>query len=233
MTFATVARLEREQPADAVVLVDDVVARAQIGERLERAAEARVGARRTLAEDLRVRQEREAELAPDEAAPRGLDDEREAGLLRQAARVVHDLRLDAAQHRLRTERLAAVREGDDHAQAGAHEAGELVLRLGQPARSDRRPLGLEGERLVLRERVEPCGGAELELSTELLACDLEHLVRLPDEVRRPIEQRHEVARRTLSPPVLVVRQRAARRGRAAARRPGRQPPRGRSGARAA
>src|SRR6185436_633737 len=50
-------RLEAEQLPDAVVLVDDEVAGAEVGEGGERAAEALVGARRPLAEDLRVGQE--------------------------------------------------------------------------------------------------------------------------------------------------------------------------------
>ena len=52
------------------------------------------------------------------------------------------------------QRLAAVRERDDDAVAGAHEAGELVLRLGEAAGRDRGPLRLELERLPARERVE-------------------------------------------------------------------------------
>src|SRR5439155_16379629 len=63
-------RLEAEQLPDAVVLVDDVVARPQVGERLEGAPEPVGGARRTLAEDLRLGQQHEPELAPDESAPR-------------------------------------------------------------------------------------------------------------------------------------------------------------------
>src|SRR5205823_2348412 len=73
-------RLESEQLADAVVLVDDEVAGAEIGERLDRAAEPRVGPRRPLAEDLRVGQEHEPELAPDEAAPCRRDGEEELRL---------------------------------------------------------------------------------------------------------------------------------------------------------
>ena len=76
-------RLEAEQLPDAVILVDDEVAAAQVGEGGERAAEALVGPRRPLAEDLRVGQEDEAELAPDEAAPRRGDREQELRLLGQ------------------------------------------------------------------------------------------------------------------------------------------------------
>ena len=74
-----VLRLEAEELADSVILVDDVVADPQVGERLERAPEPRVDARRPLAEDLRVREERDSELAPDEAAARRADDERTDG----------------------------------------------------------------------------------------------------------------------------------------------------------
>src|SRR5207244_1840328 len=73
-------RLETEQLRDPVVLVHDVVPRAQVGEALEhppRAAGARYP-RRAAAEDLRVRQQREPEIAPDEPAPRRADGEREA-----------------------------------------------------------------------------------------------------------------------------------------------------------
>src|SRR4029453_7421113 len=62
------SRLEAEQLADAVVLVDDIVARAQVGERLKRPPDRCGPPRRALAEELRVRQERDAEIAPDEAA---------------------------------------------------------------------------------------------------------------------------------------------------------------------
>ena len=97
-----------------------------------------------------------------------------------------------------------MREGDDHAQAGADERAQLVLGLGQAARRDRRALRLEREGLPLRERVEPRCIAEPELDAELVARDLEHLVGLPDEVRRAVEQRHEI-RRLLG--LLVIRER--------------------------
>src|SRR6266576_657929 len=64
-------RLEGLQAADTVILVDDVVARAQVGEALEGAAQPRVRSWRTLPEDLGVREQDEPELTPDEAAARG------------------------------------------------------------------------------------------------------------------------------------------------------------------
>src|SRR5207245_8494340 len=103
--------------ADAVVLVDDVIAVAQVGERLERAAEAQLG-RRALAEDLRVGEEDEPELAPDEAAPGGGDREEKLRLDGQLVPGLEEARLDAAQQVLRAQRVAPVREGDDDAQAG-------------------------------------------------------------------------------------------------------------------
>ncbi len=60
-------RLEAEQLGDAVVLVHDVVAGAEVREALQRTARSSRGARRSLAEDLRVGQQRDAEVAPDEA----------------------------------------------------------------------------------------------------------------------------------------------------------------------
>ena len=50
------SRLEAEQLADAVVLVDDVVARAELGEGLERAAGRCCSSARAAAEHLRVGQ---------------------------------------------------------------------------------------------------------------------------------------------------------------------------------
>ena len=79
-------RLEAEQLADAVVLVHDVVAGAQVGERLQRAAADSALARRPLPEDLRVGEQSEPELAPDESAARGRDGEEDLRLVAAAAR---------------------------------------------------------------------------------------------------------------------------------------------------
>ena len=148
-------RLEAEQLADAVVLVDDVVADAEVGERGERAAEAGVGTRRPLAEDLRVGEEDETEVAPDEPAPRRRDGEAHARRPSAAASPSSWIvALDLAEQPALAQRLAPVRERDDDAVAGAHEPGELVLGLGQPPRRDRGALRLELERLAARERVE-------------------------------------------------------------------------------
>ena len=131
-------RLEAEQLADAVVLVDDVVARAQVGEALQRAPDAGVGPRRPLAEDLRVGEKDEAEVAQDEAAARRGDGEQKRRVRRELVAGLEQFRLDAAEERLRAQRLAPVRERDDDAVPGADEGDEVALGLGQ-ARAPRRP----------------------------------------------------------------------------------------------
>ena len=188
-------RLEPEQPADAVVLVHDVVAGAEVGEGLQCPAAEAALARHAAAEDLVVGQEDEAEVAPDEAAPGGRDGEEELGLLRQVLAGLEHARLDAAEEVLGAQRLAAMREGDDDALARAKERRELALGLGQAARGDRRPLRLERERLVLRERIElGRAGKGRRIEEAVLLPDAAHVVRLEDELRRPLERRHEVVR---------------------------------------
>ena len=107
-------RLEAEQLADAVVLVHDVVAGAQVGERLKRAPDAR-GLRPAcaLAEELRVGQEDEVQVAPDEAAARRRDGESRLRLLGQRFAALEQRRVDAAQQVLGAQRIAAVRKRDD------------------------------------------------------------------------------------------------------------------------
>ena len=148
-------RLEAEQLADAVVLVHDVVAGAQVGERLKRSPDAR-GLRpaRALAEELRVGQQDEVQVAPHEAAARRRDGESRLRLLRQRLAALEQRRVDAAKQVLGAQRIAAVRERDDHAVAGAHERVQLVLGLRQSARGERRTLRLERERLARRQLVE-------------------------------------------------------------------------------
>ena len=199
MTPATSFVSKPTQLADAVVLVDDEVAAAKVGERGQRAAEPPVGARRALAEDLRVRQQHEPELAPDEAAAGGRDGEEELGLLRQVLAGVEDARVGALEQVLGAQRLARVRERDDDAVAAADEAVQLVLGLGEPARGDRGPLRLEGERLRLRERVELGRALQRDLVEALLGPDAPHLVGLPDEVRHALEHGHEVVRDLRAP----------------------------------
>ena len=111
MTPATSRGLEAEQPRDAVVLVDDVVAGAQVGEARERAPERGRRARPPAAEDLRVGEQREPELAPDEAAPRRADRERDPGSATSPGG--EQRRLDPAQQVPLALGLAAMGEGDD------------------------------------------------------------------------------------------------------------------------
>src|SRR4029079_16111744 len=120
-------RLEAEKLSDAVVLVDDEVARAQVGEALQSAADPRVGSRRTLAEDLRVREEDEPEVAQDEAAPRGGDGEEKPFSVRKFAARLEDFRLDAAEECLGAQGFAAMREGDDDAVPSPDKGKEIAL----------------------------------------------------------------------------------------------------------
>ena len=187
-------RLEAEQLPDAVVLVDDVVADPQVGERGERPTEPRVGARRPLAEDLRVGQQDEAELAPDEPAPRRRDREAHAGVARQRApsgRIVLSTLRSSAPWRCASPRCGNV---TTTRLPGADEPEQLVLGLGEAARRDRRPLRLELERLPARERIELGGAVERDRRQALLVPDRAHLVRLPDEIGWAVDGRDQVAR---------------------------------------
>ena len=186
-------RLEAEQLADTVVFVDDVVAGAQVGERLQRPAAHPPGTRGASAEDLRVGEQDEREVAPDEAAPRRSDREHEPGLGRQPLPLLEHARLDPPQHVLRPQSLALVRERDDDAVARAYEPGELLLGLGEAARGDRGLLRLERERLPGRERVELARAFQVEVvAPELLEPDALDLAELPHEVGRAVEDGHEV-----------------------------------------
>ena len=89
-------RLEAEQLRDAVVLVDDVVARAQVGEARERAAGGGGRPRRAAAEDLRIGEERDPELTPDEAPARGATAKERPARLIARARAVSPRRGSAA-----------------------------------------------------------------------------------------------------------------------------------------
>src|SRR5438552_3649816 len=173
----------------------DVVARAQIGERLKRASTDPPLAGHTAAEDLCVGEQDEPEIAPDEAAARRRDGEEQRRFIRQGLAFLEDARLDAPEEILLAQRFAAVRERDDDAMACAHERGELVLRFGEPARDESRALRLEGERLALRQRIELGSATERNGIKALLLPDGPHLVALPDEVdglrQRPNEIRRD------------------------------------------
>ncbi len=176
-----------------MVLVDDEVAGAQVGEGLQRATQPLIDTGRALAEDLRVREQDEPELAPDEPATGGGDREQELRLRGQVRVRVDDPGLDPAQQVLGPQGLAPVRERDHHALPGPQERAELGLGLGEPPCGDRRSLRLEGERLAGRERVELRRAFQVEGRAELFGADRAHLVGLPDQVGRALERRHEVA----------------------------------------
>ena len=176
-----------------MVLVHDVVPGAHVRERLQRAPEPRVGAGRPLAEDLGVGQQREAEVTPDEAPAGGADHELHGRV--PEGRALHDLGLDLPEHPLRPERLPLVREGDDHAPSLPHHARELRVRLGVPARRDRRALSLERMGLRARERVELGRALERRGLEGVLLPRAPDVVRPPHEVRRPLEHRLQVVGR--------------------------------------
>ena len=188
------AGLETEELADAVILVDDVVARAQLGERLQRAADGgRGAAREPLAEDLGVGEQDDPQVAPDEAAPGRADCEEDLGLGWELLVGLDDPRLGPAEHSFGAERFAAVREGHEDALPRANEGAELVLGLGQAAGGDGRSLRLEREGLARRQGVE-LGDAlqDRELPAELFLPDLAHRIGLPDEIGPARHDRNQV-----------------------------------------
>ena len=188
-------RVEAEQLPDAVVLVDDVIADAKLGEARERAPEPRVCPGRLFPEDLRVRQQDEPELPPHEPAPRRSDGEPQLVLARERLTRAEEWRVDLAEERLLAFRLPAVGERDDDTIPRADEALQLVLRLGDPSRRDCGTLCLEPVWLTLRKRIELRRPVERERPQALLVPDAAHVVGLPDEIRRSVDGRDEIRRR--------------------------------------
>ena len=121
--------------------------------------------------DLRVGQQDEAELPPDEAPPRRRDCEAELGLGAEWLAGSEERCLHSAEERRLAFRLAAMSERDDDAVPATDEGRELVLGLGQPAGGDGGPLRLERVRLGLRERVELRGAVERDRTEALLLGD--------------------------------------------------------------
>ena len=126
-------RLEAEQLPDAVILVDDVVARPQICERPQCPRDACL-ARRSPAEDLRLRYERDAELAPDEAPAGGRHGKQQRPVGGEGSTRLQQLRVGSPEQALRAERVAAVWKGDEDSKTRPGERIQLALRLGEPSR---------------------------------------------------------------------------------------------------
>ena len=84
-----------------------------------------------------------------------------------------------------------MREGDDDTVPCPDEARQLVLRLRQPACSDCGSLRLEREGLAARERIELAHAYEVERRKAFLLQHARHVVRLPDQIRGPVDGRHE------------------------------------------
>ena len=150
----------------------------------------------------------EPELAPDEAAPRGRDGEQELRLLGQLLARLEDARVGAPQQVLASG--APRRRAGRRRRRGCRRgrSRQLGLGLGEAARGDRRPLGLEGERLALRERDRArtprrarSGSSPSSAQTRRTSsgCQTKSGGR--------VEQRHEVVRHLVRGGVVVVRER--------------------------
>src|SRR5205823_4630967 len=158
-------------------------------------------ARRPLAEDLRVWQQCDPEVAPDETAPCRRDGER--GSRRHLA-LLEEVRRNAAQELLLAQRLAAVRKRDDDVKILATQPRELVLGLGETTRRERGSLRVEAERLPLRQLREHRRPGEVDRREALLLPRRLDLVGRPDEVGRTVERRHEVDGRPRGRRLLVL-----------------------------
>jgi hypothetical protein len=172
-------RLEAEQLADAVVLVDHVVADPEVA-KLASALPSRLSARGgLLRKTCCVGQQDETQLAPDEPAARRCDREAQLGVWgeRLAARASA---LDLPQERRLP--LAPRRGARTRRRRGSR--ARRTRRARSPPREaaggDRRALRLERVRLRLRERVELVAPSSASGEALLLARP-PHVVRLPDE----------------------------------------------------
>ena len=153
--------LEAEEPPEAMVLVDDVSPCTEVRERLEGAPEPRVCAWRSLSEHLRVGKDCKTEVSPDESAACRLTTNRSAGspVGERLGALVH-LGVDLAKQALCASASPRCRNVTTHAPPLAKHPGELVLRLGETACSNRRPLRLEHVGLRPWERLELRGAVQ-------------------------------------------------------------------------
>ena len=82
---------------------------------------------------------------------------------------------------------------DDDAPTLPDHPRELVLRLGETTRRDRRSLRLEDVRLRARERIKACRLAEVGRLEPFLLPHSHDVVESPDEIGGPAEERREPA----------------------------------------
>ena len=162
-------RVEAGEARDAVVLVHDVVARAQVGEAAQQAAAPARRARRCLApvDQPVLGDHGELQAGGDEAVA-------QVGLLEDEAfpRPV-PARLDPREVVGGALAAAAVRPGDERRVAGAAELLQLGLCLAQRARGELGGLRAELERLGARDRGEPQRPPRLERGEDAVGLDVQ------------------------------------------------------------
>src|SRR4051794_11452204 len=167
-------RVEAGELSEAVILVDDDVAGAQVGERSERASSA---ARRLwslgalAAEQAVLGDDREAQAGSDEAVSQvGL---REVELRTRRAVAVDPVRAQAREVVGGALAVALARPRDHRLVVGAHELLELGLGLLERAGGEVGGLRAELDRLVLRDRAEADLGPLVEGLRDLVGLDVE------------------------------------------------------------
>ena len=153
--------VEAGEAGDAVVLVHDDVARAQVGEAAQAAgARPRPVLGAAPADEPVLGQHRELEAGRDEALAQA--GQREAELAFVHRRAIEPRRRAAGQVVGGALALAAARPRDHGAVARAHELVQLGLGLAQRARGRVRRLGVEAHRLVRRGGGQAHAGALVE-----------------------------------------------------------------------
>ena len=154
--------LKTREERDAVVLVDDRRARAQVCEGGDRARSRALGtAALAAAQEAMLRHDRQLELRSHEAVAQGRVREQHRGIDRRGL-TVEESCLQASQVELGALALAATPPGDDGAVARAHELLQLGLGVAQRARRGVGALGTKLVRLVLGDARQPQRGALIE-----------------------------------------------------------------------
>ena len=166
-------RLEAEEASDAVVLVDDRVAGAQLGEAGQRAAARAVTfGSATAAQQPVLGQDRDLGRRPDEALAQAGGREQHARL-RGRAPAVEELGVHAREVVERALGLAAPRPRHDRAVARAHELLELGLGLSQRTRRSVSRLRAQLDLLAACVRRQPDARALLERRLDAVRPDVE------------------------------------------------------------